>query len=70
MADDGFLAREDPDAMAQELRNLVGYRPPAGAFVGEVRGAGLPADAVAEGRGRHVKTLAGATHSLDEALVG
>lgn len=58
--------------MAQDLRNLVGYRPLAGAFVGEVRGAGLSADAVAvaEGRGRRVKTLAGATHSLDEALVG
>lgn len=70
MADDRFLARENPDAMAQALRNLVGYRPPAGTFFGEVRGAGLPPDAAAEGRRRHVKTLAGATDSLDEALVG
>ena len=42
----------------------------AGAFFGEVRGAGLPADAVAEGGGRRVKTTTGASDSLDEARVG
>lgn len=62
-------AGDDEQAMQEALRNLDGYRPQAGAFFEDVSGGELPADAVADGLGMHVETLAGAIDSLDAALV-
>lgn len=62
-------AGDDEQGMQEALRNLDGYRPQAGAFFEDVSGGELPADAVAEGLGMHVETLAGAIDSLDAALV-
>ncbi|MBC7290879.1 MAG: copper amine oxidase [Actinotalea sp.] len=62
-------AGDDEQAMQEALRNLDGYRPQAGMFFEDVSGGELPADAVAEGLGMHVETLAGAIDSLDAALV-
>ena len=49
--------------------NLDDYRPTAGAFFEEISAGELPADAIAEGLGMHVETLAGAIDSLKEQLV-
>lgn len=63
-------AAGDEAGMQAALEDLDGYRPQAGAFFEEVSGGELPADAVAEGLGMHVETLAGAIDSLEAALVG
>ncbi|NTW41222.1 MAG: hypothetical protein HGA44_15345 [Cellulomonadaceae bacterium] len=63
-------ATGDDAAADASLVDLDGYRPAAGAFFEEVSGGELPADAVAEGLGHHVETLAGAIDSLAAALVG
>ncbi|WP_347757054.1 hypothetical protein [Agrococcus sp. ProA11] len=63
------IATDDQAAADQALMDLDGYRPTAGAFFEEISGGELPADAIAEGLGTHVETLAGAIDSLKEQLV-
>lgn len=64
-------AKATDDAAGQEeaLRELDEYRPKAGAFFDEISAGELPSDAIAEGLGHHVETLAGAIDSLEGALV-
>ncbi|WP_405218250.1 hypothetical protein [Agrococcus sp. Ld7] len=63
------IATDDQAAADQALMDLDGYRPTAGAFFEEISGGELPADAIADGLGTHVETLAGAIDSLKEQLV-
>ncbi|HET8867603.1 MAG TPA: hypothetical protein VFM87_04665 [Agrococcus sp.] len=65
----GAIASGDQAAADQALMNLDDYRPTAGAFFEEISAGELPADAIAEGLGMHVETLAGAIDSLKEQLV-
>ncbi|MCR8670635.1 hypothetical protein [Agrococcus sp. HG114] len=63
------VASGDDAGAEQALTDLDGYRPAAGAFFEEISAGELPADAIAEGLGMHVETLAGAIDSLAEQLV-
>ncbi|SFS16169.1 hypothetical protein SAMN04487783_2226 [Agrococcus baldri] len=63
------IASDDQAAADQALMELDDYRPTAGAFFEEISAGELPADAIAEGLGMHVETLAGAIDSLKEQLV-
>ncbi|MEV7529127.1 hypothetical protein [Agrococcus sediminis] len=63
------IAGDDAAGAEQALADLDDYRPTAGAFFEEISAGELPADAIAEGLGMHVETLAGAIDSLKEQLV-
>lgn len=65
----GAAATDDDAAAEQALMDLDQYRYDAGDFFEEVSAGELPADAVADGLGMHVRSVAGVIDSLNEALV-
>lgn len=62
-------ATGDDAAAEAALADLDQYRYDAGEFFDEITGGALPADAVADGLGMHVRSVGGVIDSLNAALV-
>lgn len=65
----GAVAMGDDAAAQTALADLDQYRYDAGDFFEEISAGELPADAIADGLGMHVRSLGGAIDSLNGALV-
>lgn len=63
------VAGEDEEAKMMALENFNDYRQKTGDLLEKISDGELPADAIIEGLGHHVETLAGAIDSLKMTLV-